>query len=348
MSRTTSAVRRWPLRSFRNLRDVAQALLPAGSRLISTRISAYSTLCGIVIALAFAMALHADLSQWVQNLATDTGLRGVFFRPMALPYGAVDGRRPPRETRPALTERIAASPKDAYLYRLRAGEDELALDFAAAEADWKTYATLANDGIALADYYHRRLQTSPELAALEAVATPAAFERAIKLAEDQGLPGRPLSSTNTAHGLPSSRRDGELAKALHPVPCRSRLSSPPPISEIQAYRRAFPDDEGIWVEEVGLTLKRGSVDQAIAIFDKAFRPLMPANWLKGYFDLLNGQGRLRDFLSNARAAAAAQPESLDPIARQFHYYQNEKNARCPPRSAGISRAEKELDSRQAL
>ncbi len=73
-------------------------------------------------------------------------------------------------------------------------------------------------------------------------------------------------------------------------------------------------------------MRRGTVNQAIAVFDQAFRPLMPADLLKSYFDLLNGQGRLRDFLAQARSAAAAQPEALDPVARMFHYYQHQQNA----------------------
>ena len=354
------------MRSFRKLGDVAQALLPAGSRLFSTRRAKISLrtpevaplfedklkhvprerfswpwqvkLACLVIALTLATALRANLSEWVQNLAVDTGLRSVFFRSMALPYGAIDGRRPPRETRPALTERIAATPKDAYLYRLRAGEDELALDFAAAEADWKTYSALANDGIALADHYHRRLQTAQELAALDSVATTAAFERAIKLAEDQGLPESSVSDQYRAW-IAKFPKEAELDKRyIRYLVDHGQFAAAG--SEIQSYRRAFPDDESIWMEEVGLTLKHGSVDQAIAVFDQAFRPLMPANWIKGYFDLLNGQGRLRDFLSNARAAAAAQPENLDPVARQFHYYQNEKNAAAARRVVLEYRARK--------
>ncbi len=276
-----------------------------------------------VALILFAFTLHASLSEWVQNLAVDTGLRGVFFRSMVLPYGAIDGRRPPRETRPALTSRIASSPKDASLYRLRAGEAELALDFPAAEADWKTYASLANNGIALADYYHRRLQTTQELAALDAVATPAAFERAIKLAEDQGLPAASAIDQYRAW-IAKFPKDAELDKRfIRHLMDHNQFTAAD--RELQAYRRAFPDDDSTWVEEVGLTMKRGTVDQAIAVFDRSFRPLMVANWLKGYFDLLNGQGRLRDFLANARTAAAAHPDNLDPVARQFDYYQNEKN-----------------------
>ena len=273
--------------------------------------------------LLFATAVHADLAEWVQNLAADTGLRGVFFRSMVLPYGTIEARRPPRETRPALGARIAASPDDAALYRLRASEGELALDFTAAEADWKTYARLANDGIALADYYHRRLQTAPELAALDAVATPAAFERAIRLSEDQGLPEASTMAQYRAW-IDKFPKDAELDKRyIRYLTNRGQFAAAD--RELQTYRRAFPDDQSTWIEEVGLAMKRGSVGQAIAVFDKSFRPLMPADWLKGYFDLLNGQGRLRDFLTDARAAAASQPESLDPVVRQFHYYRNQKN-----------------------
>jgi hypothetical protein len=53
--------------------------------------------------------------------------------------------RPPAETRPALTTLISGAPRDAMLYRLRAQEAEVALDFVAAEADWKAYAQTATD-----------------------------------------------------------------------------------------------------------------------------------------------------------------------------------------------------------
>ena len=69
-------------------------------------------------------------------------------------------RRPPHETRPALTDLIKAQPRNADLYSLRALEDEQQLDFTAAEADWKAYVENSTDKIsaqlALADFYHRR------------------------------------------------------------------------------------------------------------------------------------------------------------------------------------------------
>lgn len=273
--------------------------------------------------LCAGVVLHAGLAEWVQNLAVETGLRSVFFRQMQLPYGTIDGRRPPRETRPALGARIAAAPKEAMLYRLRAGEAELALDFPAAEADWKQYAALSGDRMALADYYHRRLQTAEELTTLDEVATAEAFERAVTLAQDQGLPDTAVMAQYRAW-IGKFPEDSELRKRfIRYLTDRGQFTAAD--RELHTYRQVFPEDDSTWVEEVGLTMRRGTVNQAIAVFDKAFRPLMAENWLKGYFDLLAGQGRLRDFLAKARAAAAADPESLDPVARQFYYYQNEKN-----------------------
>src|SRR5258708_30599820 len=102
---------------------------------------------------------------------------------MSSPGRAVAFRRPPHETRPALSELIKAQPGNADLYSLRALEDEQQLDFVAAESDWKSYATKSSDKISaqltLADVYHRRLRPEDEIKALSQVANsaPAAAEK---------------------------------------------------------------------------------------------------------------------------------------------------------------------------
>ena len=117
-----------------------------------------------------AVAGRAELAQWVQHIPGASALESVFFRDVAMPAGVVKSRRPPRETVAELTKQIAAAPSRADLVTLRAHEAELNLDFTTAEQDWKTYARLAGDkvegSVALADYYHRRLQPKEELAAL--------------------------------------------------------------------------------------------------------------------------------------------------------------------------------------
>ncbi|MGH9668754.1 MAG: hypothetical protein ACRD3A_01395, partial [Terriglobales bacterium] len=98
-------------------------------------------LAGSLAVLALlAIGARADLARWVQDVEAAGRLEAVFFRAVALPGGPALVRRPPEETRAALSQLISAAPSDAELLSLRALEDEQQLDFAAAEADWKQYA----------------------------------------------------------------------------------------------------------------------------------------------------------------------------------------------------------------
>jgi hypothetical protein len=80
----------------------------------------------VAAALLTGGAAWGGLGEWVEHLRGEGAVGRVFTRPMRLPYGLVDGRRPPSETRPELTRLIAAAPRDAELRRLRASEAELA------------------------------------------------------------------------------------------------------------------------------------------------------------------------------------------------------------------------------
>src|SRR5580692_305734 len=147
ISHTMSARGRWRLRSGRPVL-IASAALVGGACLV-----------------------HAELEPWLQHTPSGPA-SAALFRSVAMPGGAVSVRKPPAESRPALTSLISAAPRHAMLYRLRAHEAELAVDFAAAEADWKNYAQNSVDQYAaqieLADFYHRRIRTKDELAALKA------------------------------------------------------------------------------------------------------------------------------------------------------------------------------------
>ena len=90
----------------------------------SSRMLACSGLIGGAVLLTVANAqLRGEMSDWLKYLEANA-IQDAFFRNVAWPNGPVGTRRPPRETRPALTSLIAASPGNAELYRLRAGEAE--------------------------------------------------------------------------------------------------------------------------------------------------------------------------------------------------------------------------------
>ena len=124
-------------------------------------------LVGVAAVGVVATLSMGELPSWIRNVEANSAMEAVFFRMMSLPSAAVAFRRPPAETRPALTELIKAQPHNADLYSLRALEDERQLDFTAAEADWKAYVENSSDKVnaqlALADFYHHRVRPADEI-----------------------------------------------------------------------------------------------------------------------------------------------------------------------------------------
>ncbi|MGA2347938.1 MAG: hypothetical protein ABSF93_18145, partial [Candidatus Sulfotelmatobacter sp.] len=82
-----------------------------------------------VTAIGLTVSALGELPSWVRNTEAGSAIEAAFFRMMSMPSGAVAFRRPPRETRPALTDLIKTQPRNAELYSLRALEDEQQLDF---------------------------------------------------------------------------------------------------------------------------------------------------------------------------------------------------------------------------
>ena len=258
-----------------------------------------------------------------------------------MPGGAVPVRRPPAETRPALTKLISGAPRDAMLYRLRAQEAEMALDFTAAEADWKACVQTAADSyqarIELADFYHRRLRPRDETAALsEATAEKddpllsateqrawRAFERMASTVADDALPQTvsiPVFRAWVARYReePAARR--RLIEYLVKLGQFAAAEK-----EISSYGRAFQDDIATVKMRADLELQRGFPDAAMRVYDRAFQPLWPEEMSASYFKLLEEEGRLRDFVGRARSALRANATDLNATARLFHYFRAQNN-----------------------
>lgn len=158
---------------------------------------------------ALVTAAGRNLAAWLDDTVAGSPIEAALYRAMPLPGSDFLFRKPPQEARAAL-ERLTASPgSDATLWQLRALEDERALDFAAAERDWKTWVARSSDKPAaeldLADFYARRLRPQDELAALKMVGeSPAApserwtaprnqrawqaWSRSLKVAQQFALP----------------------------------------------------------------------------------------------------------------------------------------------------------------
>ncbi len=307
-----------------------------------------------ILLICLVWGLRAELTRWAENIDAGNRLENVFFR------GTV--RRPPGETRSDLSKLIAASPSDAELYSLRALEAEQALDFAAAEADWKKYIEVAKDKgaarIALADFYHRRLRSNDELTALAMAGRenlPDAekmlpdseqrnwkiYERLIKLVDDQRLES---SAGGDQFAAWIDRYPGAAA-GLYPRYFRFAMDHQRyDLANAVAgeYRRKFPKDEEFPIEaEAEIAAKIGTPARAIAVYESSFRPLWPAKLVTEYFDLLKQTGQLRAYLERARAGVAANPTDLASAVRLFYYWQQQGNAAAAERALVEFRVRKE-------
>jgi predicted Zn-dependent protease len=288
-----------------------------------------------------------SLSRWLENAEAGSGVEKALYRLMKLPGGEALYRRSPRETRPELTNLINSSQNSAALYSLRAMEDEQALDFAAAEKDWKTWAEKADDKAAanldLADFYERRLKPKEELAALEAVGQSAAsprerwtaaeseqawkaWERALKIVDQYAL-GRAAAAREYAgwerrYPRETAVYERELAFDLTGKDYSSASAL------IERYRKAFPGDALFPVRaEADVAAGRGSAKDGLAVFDRNFEPLWPAELVKSYYALLESGHRTLKVRDALRARLAAAPDggvdALKDAARLFYIYQQQ-------------------------
>jgi tetratricopeptide (TPR) repeat protein len=301
------------------------------------------------------------LTHWAENIEAASKLEVVFFRTVALPGGSIAARRPPKETRPELTKLIAAAPQDAELYSLRALEAEQQLDFAAAEADWTKCIELAKDRgaarVAVADFYHRRLRSGEEFGALTLAAAEASpdsdkllpdsqqrswklYQRLIALIDEQRLDPM-LGATQYSAWISRYPKDPQLyAEAFHYAIAHEIYD----VAEqaIAGYQRAFPAEEEFPVEaRAELTSKIAPAAQALAVYERSFRPLWPARLVTQYFAMLKQTNSLRVYLDRARAGVAANPTDLASAARLFYYWQQQNNLAAAERALAEFRQRKE-------
>jgi len=285
------------------------------------------------------------IARWLANAESGSGVEKALYRLMKLPGGEALYRRSPRETRPELTALLAAGENRAPLYSLRAMEDEQALDFDAAERDWKTWAEKADDKVAahldLADFYDRRLKPHEELAALEVAGEAAADPRERWTAADSECSWKAWEKSLIVidrFALPRSLAEHVYAGWEHRYPGQKEVyerelsfelagKNFTAVSDLIArYRKVFPGDEMFPVRaEAKLEAGRGSPQNGLAVFDKNFQALWPAELVKSYYELLvSGHQTLktRDVLrARLEAHPDGGPDALKDAAKLFYIFQ---------------------------
>ncbi len=297
----------------------------------------------LIAGIGGSISAFGELPVWIRNIDATSAIEALFFRMMPMPNGVVAFRRPPSETRPALTGLIKARPHDAELYSLRALEDEQQLDFPAAESDWKASVDNSSEKIspqlALADFYHHRLRLADEIKTLSLVAnapaitaeklTPPAqqhswqaFERIFGVIQTQGLPKEVSIAQYHAWITRYPNEPSLYAQLLQFLVTEKEYSGAGQL--IADYRKQFPGDQIFPVRAKAMVeYRRGSVREGLSVYEQNFQPLWDPQLVKSYFDLLRDTQSLRKFRDDAHAALVANPEDLNATARIFYYYQQQ-------------------------
>jgi hypothetical protein len=254
--------------------------------------------------------LHGEMQEWVQHLPAGDWLK-VFVRDNI--------RRPPTETRPALTQLITANPREAALYRLRAREGELQLDFVAAEADWRHYVQLSPDHAAawseLADYFDRRHQPALEVDALRVAGH---YERALQVIGEQALPDS--SAIAIYRDWVQHRLEDASVRQRFIQFLGSRKLTAAAEEQVAAYRKSFPGDN-IYPIQASADL----APNRLAIYEREFQPLWPDELTKSYLKTLEESSALRTMVAKSRASLGQNPDDVREAGRLFLYWRQQNN-----------------------
>jgi tetratricopeptide (TPR) repeat protein len=330
--------------------------------LVTFERSAALAVCGAAL---MAWQARADLPRWMQDAVSGSAMEAALYRAMEIPAVKALYPRPPKEAQGELNGLIAKAPEQAELYSLRAMEEERALDFAGAEKDWKAYATRAKDRmdatIALADYYHRRLQAQEEVSTLMQVGSAAArpdevyvaadgqrswkaLERVLVVAADQGMnedvTARAYAAWMARYPQQPSLYAREFGWLLEQNKDAQRFVKANAL--IAQYRAAFPKDAVFPMKAAALLeYRQGSIEKALATYDAGFAPLWPLELIRSYYALLKETHNQRRFLADAHARLARNPDDLNAMARLFYYSQQGQNLSAAQETIDAYRLSKE-------
>ena len=319
---------------------------PRSNGRVARRIASTAVVALLLAGFSILLAARAELPKWMQFAVAGSDIENALYRTMDAAGVKVEYPRPPAEAQAELSGLVKQSQQKAELYALRARADEQALDFGAAESDWKHYAAHAGDtasaNFELADFYHRRLRWRDEMAALMVLAAaPAgkdekesdvkaqsswkAFERAIALKGDAQLTDAEVASIYQSWVRHYPAEASVYADEFSFLVGAGRFDEARTV--IAMYRQAFPADTVFPVKATALVeFRLGSVDRALAVYERGFEPLWPDELIASYVELLKQTRRERQFLEDARQTLKKNPDDLNAAARIFWLFQQQGRA----------------------
>ncbi len=109
--------------------------------------------------------------------------------------------------------------------------------------------------------------------------------------------------------------------------------------------KAFPQDKVFPIKAAALAAAQqdtpDAATRALALYDKAYEPLWPADLVQSYFQLLAATHRQRSMLADAQAELREHPDDLAAATRIFYYYQQQGRSDAAANALAEYRVSKE-------
>lgn len=243
--------------------------------------------------------------------------------------------RPTQQARERLTQLMQSYPRDARLRLIAAKMDVRLGETERANEQMRRFVELEERRSSalktLAIYQHSQAQFANEIETLMELAKKspryhraAIFARIIAIIQTHRPTGidldqtyRAMIATNPSDATPIVHYVQELS---------AQRRSEQALALIAEFRARFADRPHLLLaEEAAIYLRQHRIDQALAVYDRMFKPLWEPSVSAAYYKLLKRVGRYREYRRYWRERYEAGRTDMQTLARLFDLYASEGN-----------------------
>ncbi|MEW5974493.1 MAG: hypothetical protein AB1898_01685 [Acidobacteriota bacterium] len=290
----------------------------------------------IIVAAVFLLCGARIFPRFLQDLTADDALNRAFFSTVSFLGSQIEIPKPIEESRTELRNLLAQRNDTPELYRLLAEQDEMALDFAAAEVNYRRsvdLATAKDQALeVLADFYVRRLRFGDAVATLVSQASASSssdtstplsehprfriLHRAIELAET-----RRVDSVD----VPALYRTLAEYFPDHPLPYREwleallkRRQTDEAMLLLDRFRRRFPQEEDFALRtHARLLEQQARTQEALRLYESSYQPQWKDSLIQAYLNLLKRSGELPRFVKTLGEQLQRNPVDFRSVTLLF-------------------------------
>ncbi|MCS6803996.1 MAG: tetratricopeptide repeat protein [Blastocatellia bacterium] len=244
--------------------------------------------------------------------------------------------RPTQQARERLTHLMRSYPRDAQLRLIAAKLDVRLGETERANEQMRQFVELENRQPSalrtLAIYQHSQAQFANEIATLMELARKSPrhhhrdiFDQIISVIRTHRPAGIDLDRTYRAMFELNPLELAPIVSYVQELSAQRRYEQA--LAVIAEFRSRFADRPHLLLnEEAAIYLRQNRIDQAVAVYDRLFKPLWEPSLSSAYYKLLKRVGRYRSYRRYWRERYEAGSADVQTLARLFDLYVWEGNA----------------------